>query len=1221
MRKLFLAVLVGVCLCFVPGLSFAQGNLGAITGSVLDPSHAVIPDAALTITETTTNVTSRVKATSAGYYRVPVPPGTYNVEAKKEGFKVGVAENIRVGVADVVTIDITLQVGSTSQSVTVASEAPLLTTATAEVGSSVTPTEFATLPIAINDGGRQLQTFIFTSLPGTIGDPFAGSINGGQLFSSEILIDGMSIARFDLNGGNLTEFSPSTDAIGEFKVQQANYSAEYGETGGGIANFSMKSGTNAFHGTAYDYLINDALNAAGFENNALGQAKATVKDNNFGGTFGGPIRKNKLFFFLSYEGDRYRSFNIGSLITLPTVPMKQGDFSAWLNDTDSGNQNQIGTDALGRPVFQNEIYDPTTTRNVTAGQIDPVTKLVAQQDATIRDPFAFGGKLNVIDPAKFSSASSQLLPLYPNPQFTSLINNEPSFAGSVPILTVDKTSDKIDYVINARQRLAGSFTWTQRNRFNRNARSFPPFPGFPLNPVKQQITGGDQLRLSHDLTINDHTLNRLSFAYNRFNNLNNITPNAKYTPALGIPGISNDCFPTFKFSGHIGQLRSFGVGCENIDPSESYLLQDTLSYLRGKHSFKFGGEYVHYRYNTFEPGPLSGGFNFSDRETSLPGFTNQTGHPFASFMLGGADSAGRSVYTTEPGYRQGFVALFVQDDWKATPKLTLNLGLRWEIPLPQTEAFNRMSGIDNTLPNPDADGFPGAVTYLGNCPTCNGRTSFQDSYYREVGPRFGVAYNAAKNLVLRGGYGISYSPPIWNNFGTHNIQGFNGTVNVAKGTSPTGFTLDPATYWSTLTGAPLPPSALVGLPPFQGSLPDRSPTIANGTGIDFLPLKSLAQPYTQNWSAGFQYQFPRDIVLEADYVGSKGTRLLQSMFSNMFNQAPSQYMPLGDILAMPLAGALADPATAATLAQYGITKLPYPSFATTNFNPTVAQALRPFPQYDVVTNNFPTMGLSTYNSLQVSARKRTSHGLSFIAAYTYSKTLTNSDTALYYPTGGFGIYNFGQNFYDRRAEKSIAAFDYPQVFKFTWIYELPFGSGKHWLNSGGRLNYLVGGWTVTGIQIYRSGTPLSIVTEQCTGIYSGAYGDGCSVRANIVPGVPQTMPLKGLDAVNGTPYLNPAAFVDPPLSPNNGYAMEFGSAPRFLPNIRGPGFQGEDFGVLKDTRFGERFDFQVRADFFNVFNRTGRGDPVTDVDGGSFGLIFGPAHGPRIIQLAMRLNF
>ena len=1221
MRKLFLAALIGVYLFLLPALAFAQGDLGAITGSVLDPAGAVVPDAAITITETATNVASNVKTTSAGYYRVPVAPGTYRVEAKKEGFKVGVAENIRVGVAEVVTIDIKLQIGSTTQEVTVAAEAPLLTTATAEVGSSVTPQEFATLPIAVDDGGRQLQTFIFTSLPGTVGDPFSGSINGGQLFSSEILIDGMSIARFDLNGGNLVEFSPSTDAIGEFKVQQSNYSAEYGDTGGGIANFSMKSGTNEFHGTAYDYLKNDVLNAAGFDNNAFGQAKQTIKENNFGGTIGGPIRKNKTFFFGAYEGDRYRSFNISGLVTLPTVPMKQGDFSAWLNDTDSGAPTQVGTDALGRPVFQNEIYDPTTTRSVTSGQKDPVTGLVAQQDATIRDPFMFGGKLNVIDPAKFSSASSQLLGHFPDPQFSSLIRNQPRLSGCCPILTVDKTSGKVDHVINDRQKLAGSFTWTRRNRFNRNASSFPPFPGFPLNPVKRQIVGGPQLRLSHDWTINDHTLNRAAFAYNRFNNLNGITPDKKYTPQLGIPGISNNCFPTFKFRGHVGQLGSFGVSCAGIDPSESYLWQNTLSYLRGKHSFKFGGEFVRYRYNTFEPGALSGSFQFTDRETTLPGFTKTTGHPFASFMLGGADSASRSVYTTEPGYRQGFLAFFVQDDLKATPKLTLNLGMRWEIPLPQKEAHDRMSSFDPTLPNPGADNFPGALAFLGNCQGCNGRSSFQDSYYKEFAPRFGIAYQARNNLVLRGGYGISYSPPIWNNFGTHNAFGFNGSVNVARGTSPTGFSLDPATYWSTLTSAPLPSGVVVGLPPFEGTLPNRDPAIANGNLIEFLPKKSLAQPYTQNWSAGLQYQLPRDILFEADYVGSKGTRLLASIFANMFNQAPSQFLPLGDMLADPLADDLANPATAATLAQFGITKLPYPSFADTNFNPTVAQALRPFPQYDVVLNNFPTMGNSTYHSLQVTVRKRTTHGLSFIAAYTYSKTLTNSDTALYYPTGGFGIYNFGQDFYNRRAEKSIAAFDYPHVLKLTWIYELPFGKGKRWLNSGGALNYIAGGWTVTAIQQYRSGNPLSIVTEQCTGIYSGAYGDGCSVRAEIVSGVPQTVPLRGLDAQNGTPYLNPAAFVDPPLSPNNGFAMQFGSAPRFLPNIRGPGFQSEDFGILKNTSLSERMKLQVRADFFNVFNRTGHGDPDTDVDSGTFGLIFGPAHGPRIIQLSLRLNF
>ena len=355
---------------------------------------------------------------------------------------------------------------------------------------------------------------------------------------------------------------------------------------------------------------------------------------------------------------------------------------------------------------------------------------------------------------------------------------------------------------------------------------------------------------------------------------------------------------------------------------------------------------------------------------------------------------------------------------------------------------------------------------------------------------------------------------------------------------------------------------------------------------------------------------------------------MASIFANMNNQVPSTYMGLGDMLADDLAGDLADPTTAAVLAQYGITGLPYPSFEDTNFNPTVAQALRPFPQYDAVTNDFPAMGSSTYHSLQLSVRKRSTHGLSFIGAYTFSKTLTDTDTALYYPTGGFGIFNFGQDFYNRRAEKSLAAFDLPQVLKLTWIYELPFGHGKRWLSSSGALDRLLGGWQVTAIQQYRSGQPLSILDSGlCTGLYSGAYGDGCSVRADVVAGVKQTVPLRGLDVSNGTPYLNPAAFVDPPLTPNNGFPLHFGTAPRFLPNIRGPGFQSEDFGLIKDTRIGERFMVQTRADFFNVFNRTGRGNPDTDIasgypaDGGTFGLITGPAHGPRIVQLSLRLNF
>ncbi len=1226
LKKFFFLCSVVIALT---SIAFAQGDLGALTGSLLDASGAVVPDASITITQMNTGVKWEAKSSTAGYYRVAVPRGKYRIEVRKEGFKTAVAENILVPVAQVVSIDFTLQVGGVTEAVTVTSEAPLLTTATAEVGSSVSPLEFATLPIAVDDGGRQLQTFIFTSLPGTVGDPFSGSINGGQLFSSEILIDGISIARYDLSGGSLVEFSPSTDAIGEFKVQQTNFSAEYGETGGGIANFSMKSGTNEFHGTVYDYFKNDALNAAGFNTNAFGAAKRTIKENDFGGTIGGPIRKGRTFFFYAYEGDRFRSFNISGLTTLPTVPMRQGDFSAWLTQDPkspcfpSALPCAIGTDALGRPVYFDEIYDPTTTRRAN-GQV-------------VRDAFGFDpvtglpipGQANVIPPPMFSKASSVLLPLFPDPQFNSLLRNQPRLSGCCPILNVDKTSAKVDHVINAQQKLTGSFNWIKRDRFNRNAASFLPFPGFPLNPVKRQIVGGPQIRLAHNWTLNDHTVNEITMGYNRFNNANNITPNNKYTPQLGIPGVPNDCFPPFKFRGHVGQLGSFGVGCENIDPSESYIWTDTLSYLRGRHGLKFGGEFRRYRYNTFEPGPRSGSFTFSDRETALANFADQTGHPFASFVLGAVDSGSRSVYTTEPGYRAGIFTFFAQDDWKTTPKLTLNLGVRWEIPLPKKEAFNRQSGLDPTVPNtsndpsiPAADGIPGALVFLGNCQGCINRASFQDTYLKEVAPRFGVAYQLSTKLVFRGGYGISFGPPILNNFGSQNLFGFNSSVPLPRGTSPTGFSLDPVTYWSPLAGAAIPASAQVGVPPFTGVLPNRNAALANGNGIDFLPPKSLAQPYTQNWSSGFQYEFPGQVLFEANYIGSKGSRLLQSMFSNMNNQVPTKYAPLGDMLSEDLADDLADPAKAATLAQYGITALPYPSFEATNFNPIVAQALRPFPQYDVITNNYPTLGSSTYHSLQVTGRKRAASGLTFIAAYTYSKTLTNSDTALYYPTGGFGVFNFGQDFYNRKAEKSLASFDFPHFLKLTWIYDLPFGPGKRWLSSGGgALEKVVGGWTVTAIQNYHSGDPLAIVTDQCTQLYNGPYGDGCGVRPDLVSGVPLTLSSQGLDAINGTPYLNPAAFVDPPFTGSGAFASRLGSAARFARGIRGTSSSSEDLGILKRTHLGERLNLEFRADFFNLFNRTGRGDPDTDVDSGTFGLIFGPQRGGRVVQLAMRLTF
>ncbi len=1023
-----LSIIPGVLM--LPGFALAQGERGAITGSVVDSSGALVPDAAMTITETKTSVTSTVKSSSAGYYRLPVPPGTYRVAASKEGFKTAVAENAVVGVAQVVTIDFRLQVGSTTQSVTVTSEAPLLTPSSPEVGTSITPQEFQTLPILVDDGLRQLQTFIFTSLPGTVGDPFAGSINGGQAFTSEILIDGISIARYDLSGGSLVEMSPSADATSEFKVQGSNYSAQYGESNGGIANFGMKSGTNEYHGTAYEYLKNDVFNATGFnvnsriieEGNPLKDVlkrKPPLRENNFGAGFGGPISiphvysgKNRTFFYANYEGERRIRPTPGNLITMPTVRMTQGDFSQWLG-------NQVGTDLLGRPVFFGQVYDPATSRSVTVGQVDPVTKLVATDSGTIRDPFPG----NIVPPSSWSKVSTNVDPFFPVPILDRTLRNYPSISTCCPKLRVDTVSTRIDHVINERHKLSSFFNFNHRPRLN-SVRRWPPIPGLPLNPLQNQTVEGRILRIAEDWTINDHTLNHFALGYNRFSNNNNMmTLDQNWPQKIGLQGVEQTTFPSINFSGSGKQrgqaLGHFGGTTAGFAPSESYIIANDLSHLRGKHDFRFGFEYRRYRYNVRDRGNTSGSFQFRPDQTGLPGsLLGQTGNAFASFLLGDVRQVSRNFTPVAPGYRVNFLALYAQDDMKLTPKLTLNLGLRWEYPGPEKEAFNRISGLEPNGPNPGANNIPGVLAFLGKGPGRNGRDSFQDAYYGEFGPRVGFAYNPTKKLVFRGGYGISYGPPILNNFGTHNIQGFNGSLLLRPDL------LGLKKYQAVLNwDNPVPP------PPCP--FPCISPTFANLNGpnmgvLDWRPKDSARQPYTQNWSIGFQYELPLTTLLEANYVGSKGTRLLSSPNSNGVNQVNSKFIALGDILADDLATDLADPTIAPTLAQYGITGLPYPSFSG-----SVAQGIRPFPQYDVITNLYPNFGNSTYHSLQVTARKRSTKGLSFIAAYTFSKSLANSDSALYYPTGGFGFYFFAQDYYNRRAEKSIAGFDVPQFLKPT----------------------------------------------------------------------------------------------------------------------------------------------------------------------------------------------
>jgi hypothetical protein len=1226
------------CLCF-SALSFGQGDLGALTGSIVDPSGAVVPEATLAITNVNTGAQWSIKSSSAGYYRVPVPAGTYRVEVRKEGFKTAVASNIVVPVAQVVTIDLTLQVGSATQSVTVTSEAPLLTPSTPELSNALSPQEFATLPIALDTGGRQLMTFIYSTLPGTVGNSWSASINGAQLFTSDILIDGLPFANYNLQG-TISSGTPSAEAASEFKVQTSSYSAEYGAAAGGVANFSMKSGTNQFHASAYEYLTNPVLNATGWNINqlpegSLQKVKPATKENNFGMAVGGPIRKNKTFFFFNLEGDRQRAGTPTKYTTVPTTDMLKGDFSQWL-------WQQTGTDALGRPVYWYEIYDPTSTRSVAAGAIDPVTGLKNNSGsaAVIRDGFGFdpvtgtpGPNANVIPSSYFSTASAKLLSQFPTPINSQLGNNEVGYSGS-PKLTVNRWSLKLDHNITPKHKVSGFFSCEGYRELKAHGGYYwLPAPGYPLDGTKYQNIPFRLLRLSEDWTINDHTINHFGIGFNRYGNLNGQPSgdtNGWLPSDLGITGAPNTQFPQINMasvpapSGHPAAgkaelLSSIGSWQRGIsfDSTESYVYSDTLSYLRGKHSFKIGGDFRRYRAND-RPGEGTA-FNFSYLQTALPGdYQKETGLPFASFLLGAANAGTRDVNTTTTGYRQGLFSLYAQDDWKATPKLTVSYGLRWEVPLPQTEAYDRLSALDPTLPNPGADNFPGALAFLGNCSGCTHTNAFQKTYYRQFAPRLGLAYQATQKMVWRAGYGISYAPPIANGW-PGAAAGFNSAVSFGSTSLyPREFLdpTDPAIFWSPLTNSSLMPSwystnGRIGVPPFIGTLPDRAPDSMNYQSIAYDPAR-MALPYNQSWNVGFQYMLPSDILFEADYVGSKGTRLTAYDIAAMMDNAPTKYMGVsqyGDYLGWDVDQALADPVASAALSKFGVTRKPYPSFTG-----TVANALRPYPQFSGISNAFPNFGNSTYNALQATVRRRVSKGLNFIAAYTWSKTLSDTDSAI----GGYSGY-YWQDYYNQKGEKSITSFDYAQNLKLTWIYDMPFGRGRKFLSGGGPMDKFVGGWRITAIQDYRSGDPLQVYDSNEA---SGVGGGG--VRADVLPGVAQKMPFEGpLDSMNGTHYLNLAAFGAPPVDPISGtYATRWGNASRFLPSTRGPGYQSEDFGVLKDIGFTERYVLRLRADFFNVFNRTGLSDPSTDVsDTTGFGRIYGVSHGPRSVMLSMRLEF
>lgn len=1126
---------------------------------------------------TGTGIETNVQTTQAGVYRMPyLNHGTYDFVVSAPGFKTAVRENVSLSVAQTLTVDFTLEVGNASEQVTVTSDAPLLETGTAEIGSYVTKKEFDTWPITVGDGRRQIQSFIFRSLPGTVGDTWAGSINGGQFFSHEILIDGIPLGRMDISGGSNNEFSPSAEAISEFKLQTGTVSAQYSGGQTGVANFSTKSGTNEIHGTAYFYMQRQWLRANSFNNNAAGAKRPPFFQDNYGGALGGPVfipkfydGRNRTFWFVNWERTKLENMNSTSFGTLPVPDFKQGNFARLLNPAFTGNAlsgTQVGTDALGRPVVFGQIYDPSTARQVG--------------NAWVRDPFPG----NVIPQSRWANVSRNILTTYgiTDPMLDSMLRNIPAFSSCCPISDEKMLTARGDHDFNESNKLSLTFSRNFRARYNSGANRWGMPPGDPTGVYQYQDTPGTLGRLAFTKVISPSIVNHFSMGYNRFGNLNQSAFVDQDMPqSVGFQNLPGTHFPALVFSGQpfqgggIGANNRLGSANANGEYNGSTIFMNDLTVITGRHNLKFGFEHRRYYINQRPRSNESGTFNFSPNQTAQPGFIAQTGHSFASFLLGEVASTSRSVPASFFGRRWRSVGFYVNDDFKATRKLTFNLGLRWEIIGGLQEVAGRMAQFNPTKPNPGAGGRPGALDFGDEL----GVTTFMDTNWKQFSPKFGFAYDINGRVVVRGGYGINNMPPINNGWGGPSDIGYNGAIAVNRNNTSVRF----------------PEERLLHLdepyPNFTSSLPVHDPTLANGQDTTYIGKDHNRLAYTQNWHLGFQFSLPGQTVLETNYIGNKGTHLPVFGFDDL-NALPLSLLSMGDILGQNWTP------------ESGVPE-PYPGF-----EGTVLQALRPFPQYTYIAQPYPNFGTSSYNSAQIQLTRR-NNTFSYLLAYTWSK-------AIGFGAGSAIDWSDPVDPFNRRLSRVITPGHIPHVFKATWIYELPMGPDKL-IPLRGLANTLFGGWQLSGIHQIRSGDALTVYAAGVNNPLGAVYPD-------IVPGVPiianSDAPINFRGIPGGIPYLNRDAFANPPVHPGGqNIIMRPGTQGPVLPNIRGPHVWNEDIVIKKEFRFAENRSFDLRGTFLNPLNRAIRGNPITDLGDPNFGQITGARFGGRNIELAARITF
>jgi outer membrane receptor protein involved in Fe transport len=1239
------------CCALFAGSGFAQQITATLTGTVTDPSGAVVPGATVTVTSLDTALTKTALTNDNGIYTVPfLQPGNYSITVEKTGFSSAKRDNIRLEVAQTAGVDIML--GVTAGEVTVdveTSETPLLQSETSNLETTIEQKLVEDLP------SIERNIFSFVNLvPGTIdtgaalGNPgtqigsssnrnFFDSnfaVNGGRASSNDVLLDGVTNTIGDFNGVTI---SPPQDAVREFKVVSGVAPADYGRTAGGIVTIASKAGTRRFHGSLYEYFQDGNLNANGFRNNR--NSIARINDSfvhQFGGAIGGPLhffnfgendggifkKLESTFFFANYEGRRQKNPTT-RILTLPTARMRTGDLSELL----TGATRTGLTNADGTPALFGQVYNPYTA--VTAGST--TRRDYFPGNDLSRLPVCTSGAARTtacLDPVALA-----VLNYLPLPNRPGLTNNY-AFADNT-IFNRDIVSGRIDHTVSERQSFFGRFSYEKR--YN----APPNFLGTIAAPVTVQRDMFFNTTFNHVYNLTPNLINNFRYGYTRAHAKQSSDSFGFDPTTLGFASNLRDAasqliFPTFTIGSTVGAGEiGAGVigGAGNDQPRDTHMVANSLTYVTGSHTFRFGAEYRLYRFYPFQFNTTTGSFSFTRAATAgpVPSATvspaDAAGSSLASFLLGIPSGITREVQTPITIYHH-YGAGFVQDDWKIFRNLTLNLGLRWDFETGTASPQNLITNFDFDAPSPIAGSVqnrlngitldPAVAALNPDIRNLTGLLSFPDGSQQNVNkdrfaPRLGFAYSIDSKTTVRGGFGMFYLPI--------SLEGVS-----ALGTSFT----DAVTQSSFTTGTGRVSSSTIFL-----SDPFRNGTrTATGNTLGVLTsigsnLDAVVEPYRPNaynmqWNLVLQRELARNLVLDIAYVGSRGRNLpsrsvnLNQLSDEVLDYARANYANPGNC---PTATGGICTTVAAFLTQQVPNPLQgsIPQVAALNGNTIArAQLLRRFPQYQTVTQVSPHIGRSDYNALQINLQKRFGNGFSLLTNYVWSKLLdtggVGNGARFTDPTNADDVSNYDE-------EYSYSTLDVPHRFTLSSTYELPIGRGK-WIgkNWGKLTNAIFGGFQVSGTGVIQKGAPLTI-TYAVGFPTSGLAGVGnLQIRPNRVAGVDPMLGGFGDQVRQGLPVLNPAAFSAP-----NTANFEFGTAARTYNDIRRDAYKNIDLSIIKNINFDESKKLQLRAEFLNAFNTVVFGAPVITFGNVNFGTYANQdvalGNRPRVIQLVGRFTF